>query len=656
MKNFIAAVLCSAFLFFPFISEAQILDSENKVEIALSDGTVVTAYGRANTATSGARDKFSNEYYYLPTNLRLAKKDDGTPEFIFVKYTTDEKADVGGTQGALLHFLMTWGLTKKQEVELTSLLAKKLAGLGGKYSEVINPRVLGAATLNSGIEGETFRIVSGTLSNDKFTPNLATSGRAPLLPDGKMAVAAIMEKNGAQLLAATFEKGSSITDVSVTVRFEYELLTPAIDGRVTVYWEKMDSLFQTYSRDYTHKDLDGDGRLPGGNKLNDDVITDTQYDSLKSVLTAKKIVNFELDALKPDHPVAQQVMQTFLDYFMSSISEKSLNTPKPGEQTELRPEDPYEPPENLYKYTFNSTKIANKVQKGTDTFNLNMRIPVMHEYSMTENLASWYDGVKHNDKCVTSVNLNDPFFQHREIHLVLDAEAEGMFGNEVNAITVDIRKKRNDGNDFQDAIMINKKTVESGELASLTYARGDDKNADVYEYRTSWNLKGKVYPERPRWQKGDWKGINLISPVAPRNIEFECDLEELKAMGFPRATLQMRYMKFDEEFETNVPLTVSKGQGLVEKTIYTDRDTRGYAYRLILTHKKHGKMVLPWEEKINDDYVYAIIPPETVNVKSEIFKKAVEIGKTIASPKDGKVNKIDSILDQFKDLFDTITN
>ena len=92
------------------ISNAQVLDSENVIGLTLSDGTQVLALGRANTVSSGDRyGKFSNEYYYLPTNLRLSKKPDGTPEFIFVKYTTDEAASAGGVQGALMHFLMEWG-------------------------------------------------------------------------------------------------------------------------------------------------------------------------------------------------------------------------------------------------------------------------------------------------------------------------------------------------------------------------------------------------------------------------------------------------------------------------------------------------------------------------------------------------------------------
>jgi hypothetical protein len=229
-----------------------------------------------------------------------------------------------------------------------------------------------------------------------------------------------------------------------------------------------------------------------------------------------------------------------------------------------------------------------------------------------------------------------------------------MFGDEVNAVSVDIRKRRSSGNDFQDAITIDKKTLANGTLASLTYARGEDKNPDVYEFRTSWNLKGNLYPEDPKWEKGDWKGINLVAPVAPRTILFEGDLTELQEMGIPRATLQLRYQKFGKEVETNIPLTVSKGQPLIEKVIYTDKDTRGYVYRLILTHKTEGKLVLPWEAKINDDYVYATIPSDLNDKESDIFKTAVEMGKAILAPKDGEVNKVDAILDGFGEIFSTI--
>lgn len=653
IRQFLLLIGCT--LLGTLISRSQVLDGNNKVGITLSDGTQVVAYGRANTASSSSYEKFSNEYYYLPTNLRLSKKDDGTPEFIFVKYTTEENASAGGVQGALMHFLMEWGLTPAQEQELQVKIAEKLGDLKSvnpMYSEVKNPKVLGPATLKSNVEGETFRIVSGTLTNEKFTPNMVTTGKAPLLPGAKMAVAAILEKNGAQLLAATFEKARSITDVSLNLRFQYEVLTPAVDGSIVVNWSEISHLYQQFHREYTHRDKD-DETMPFSNSLKDDEITDTEKDSLMSFLISNKAVVIKLDQLAPDNPIAKEVTEAFMEYFLSSVAEKDFAKPEEGKPVESL-NNKYQPSEDLYKYTFDSKRMETKMKMGLETYSLKLRIPVVHEMSITENLASWYDAVKHNKQCVTSVNLNDPFFQHREIHLILDGQAEQMFGDEVNAVTVDIRKKRSSGNDFQNAITIDKNKLKAGTLASLTYARGEDKNPDVYEFRTSWNLKGTIYPENPQWEKGDWKGINLVAPVAPRTIQFEGDLAQMQEMGIARATLQLRYMKFGKEVETNIPLTVSKGQGLIEKTIYTDKDTRGYIYRLILTPKAGDKLVLNWESKINDDYVYAVIPDELRDRESELFKAAVDLGKTILSPKEGEVSKVDSILDNFKEIFATI--
>ena len=658
MKRPIKSLIVIGFILLRGLSSiGQVLDSENKVGITLSDGTQVVAYGRANTASSSSYDKFSNEYYYLPTNLRLSKKDDGTPEFIFVKYTTEETAAAGGVQGALMHFLMEWGLTPAQEKELQDKITEKLGDLKGvnpKYSEVKSPKVVGPATLKSDVEGETFRIVSGTLTNEKFTPNMVTSGKAPLLPGAKMAVAAILEKNGAQLLAATFEKARSITDVSLNLRFQYEILTPAVDGYIMVNWTEISQLYQSFHREYSHTDKDDD-TMPASNSLRDDEISDSEMDSLKSFLLRSKAVVIKLDVLKANDPIAKEVTEAFMEYFISSVAEKDFSTPEEGKPVESL-NNKYQPSEDLYKYKFDSKRFEQKIKVGIETYSLKLRIPVVQEMSITENLASWYDAVKHNKSCVTSVNLNDPFFQHREIHLILDGQAEQMFGDEVNAVSVDIRKKRSSGNDFQDAITIDKNTLKNGTLATLTYARGEDKNPDVYEFRTSWNLKGNIFPENPQWEKGDWKGINLVAPVAPRTIQLEGDLGQMTEMGIPRATLQVRYLKFGKEVETNIPLTVSKGQALIEKTIYTDKDTRGYVYRLILTPKTGDKLVLPWEAKINDDYVFAVIPDELRDKESELFKKAVELGKTVLAPKDGDVNKVDSILDTFKEIFATVKN
>ncbi|MCC6282394.1 MAG: hypothetical protein IT262_17455, partial [Saprospiraceae bacterium] len=232
------------------------------------------------------------------------------------------------------------------------------------------------------------------------------------------------------------------------------------------------------------------------------------------------------------------------------------------------------------------------------------------------------------------------------------------FNKEINYATVNVRKKRNAGQPFQEQVTIDRDYLkQKGVKATVTYARGTDKNSDVYDYKVQWSTRGgNVFPANPQWVKGDWQGVTLTAPIAPRSIQFEANLEELKEMGFTRATLQLRYFKFGKEVETNIPLTVSKGEALIEQTIFTDKDTRGYAYRVIMHHKEKGKIALDWQSKSDDDYVYVTIPKGIKDNDADIWAKVKKAAGEIVEPAaDGTVKMEQQILDKFLSVIKIFT-
>lgn len=578
--------------------------------------------------------RVSRNYYYLPVNLHLSSRPDGTPEFLFLKFTTEEREDQGGVSGALMHFLMEWGLTKEQEAELAVELKKK--DRAGK--------LMGAVPMEPAEESGNFQIVSATLHDDGMTTALVSSGKAPLLPGGKAAVASRLTKTGAQLLAATFEEARSITDVSIALDFSYHTLTPSAKGTITFDWEKLMTEREVLEAEYTQEESGGCIIWPFW--CEDKDVTHT-YDELRRIygfLEDKKVVRLEWNELRDDERITK-VREAFFDYFVNSMAEQVPPLPpEEGEEQQTMPNP--QPNGDNYVYKFSREKVTAKMERRFEVFSLEARFAVRRPHQLVGNLASWYDGVKDNPRCVASVNLNDPFFQHRDINFILDLDAKDMFDEEVNYVTVNVRKQRSDGHDFEDHVTIDFGYVEEhGVVSSLTYARGEDTDPDVYEYQAQWSLRGgNVYPRNPQWVKGRWEGVTLAPPVMPRIIEVEGSLEDMLASDITRVTVQVHYPKYGQEVEENIHLSPEQGESLTAKKIFIDRDARGYAYRLIVNHKTEGKLVLPWSARVGDDYIYASIPGELFEDGSSLQAAAKEAaGDLIDSAKQ-------KVLDQFQEL------
>jgi hypothetical protein len=607
---------------------AVVLDDENKIDVVLKDNTHVTLYGQA-TQTPGVK---TANYYYMPTNLHLSMRPDGTPEFLFIKFTTEKRAEQGGVNGGLMHFLMEWGLTADQEAELKQ-----------KLKEDNDKAVLmGAVPLEAEAgDGGSFQIISGTLSDDKMATKLVSSGKAPLIPGGKCAAASRLSAEGAQLLASTFEKSKSITDLSIALNFGYTTLTPAARGTITFDWSKLESKFDSLGADYKRTQT-GESHS-GGNFIffswdSYKPEYSYSYDEMHKhyeKLIESQVVQIQFDELVSDERVAK-VREAFFQYFLNAMAEPA----PPSQPAPASDKEKQGTPNIQYgdRYVYKKQSFEQAFAQKTKRINLNYRMAIKRPFQLVGNLASWYDGVRDNPKCVAAVNLNDPFFQHRDIDFILDLDAKDMFEQEANYVTVNVRKTRSTGNPFEDHVTIDQKYLkEKGINATVTYARAEDKDADVYEYQAQWSFRGgRIWPPNPAWEKGSWEGVTLAAPITPRTIEVEGDLDAMKASGITRVTVQVHYTKFGTEMEENFSISPAKGEPLISKKIFMDRDSKGYAYRMVVDHKTDGKMATAWSAKVGDDYIYAAVPKGMLE-QPELKAVAKEAALDMASSAKEKV-------------------
>jgi hypothetical protein len=618
---------------------SQNLDYNSKVSFALNDGSQMTLY--AQLVGSGSSATPSKNYYYLPNQMMLAKDPlTQVPSFLFLKYVTEEREDQGGVSGALMHFLMQTGYTPAQLIETQSKLNAKVNGAVVK----------GPVDLFAAEDANSFTITSAVVNKDGgMTKSLVTSGKAPLQEGGKVAVATNLNKFGAQLMAATFEKASSVTDLSVNLFYKYYLKVNGLKARLIIDYEQIAKQIKEDKVNAEYRKIESK-----------DAVQESQsWSELHKVydeLVKKSAIKMEIDQGIPNAG-SDKITELLFQAFMAKIAQPATDQPQATPPTPA--ESQALPGKNTaYGYYLDIKRIQQNIQKKKEVIEVNYNYLLPMELSITQNLKSFYNSVKDNKSCVASVLLNDGFYRHMDIRFVLDLEAKEMFDQEVNYVTVNVRKKRDSGNDFTDRATIDKKYVtDKGITAAMTYASGDDRNADMYQYAVQWSLRGgNVFPATPVWEKGQMEAVTLKPPVIPRNIEFEADIEKLKAANISRATLQIRYRKYNEEVEENINISPAANQPLVSKMLFMDRDTRGYVYRLVLNNTKEGKLALPWSVKLNDNYVYAVIPDELNDKTTDIFNKAIDAAKTIITPgPDGKV-KTDKVLDQFKEILGVVKN
>ncbi len=642
-------------ILFTSITYSQVLDYENKAEVTLNDGTEVTCYGELNYSRT-----FSNVYYYLPTNLRVSKKKDGseTPEFLFMKYTTDEGDE--NLKGALIHFLMEWGLTEPQKIEAAQKLKarlKTLAATNVKYGLVTNPILKAAVDVEK--DGlNSMRIISSTLNGKS---GVIASGEAPLLPGSKLAVSSKIENTDAMLLASTFEKSRSVTDVTLQLFFKYLVSFPAVRATVTIDWGQLNSIRERFKANGKmipdephHSGFFGWG-AHGDEDTKDELYSDDVVHHLYQEAINSKAINIVFfDNLQNEF--TKEVQDLVFNKFTASIAEPDHSEDFVPAFNMSKTEDLRKSYANAEKWSMKMDKWQINVAKGKDSFKVDFNLAVPRSGTITTNLSDCYDAVKNNKKCINTVILNDPFYQTRNIDFVVDKESVPLFKQDVNYVTLDVRKRRSFGNPFEKSLTIKgTNLIENGLLVSTSYARGEDKDPSMFEYKVQWSLKGgKIFPSNPEWIMGDWAANTLIAPVYAKPIEFEANLEKMKALGFARATLQIRSKKFGEEVETNFPISVAVGRPLIEGVVLLDSIMKGYAYRIILTHETAGKIILDdWKPSLNDDNFYLSLSDDLKDQNSKLFKDALQRGKNITAT-DGVVDPLKRILEKFKDILETI--
>ncbi len=494
-----------------------------------------------------ANDK---DYYYLPTYPRLATKEDGTLEFLCIKYASDKPEGSGG----LLHALIEFKMPDTTLQRLTKELQKYAPGA----------RIAGPVPLmqpkkdDPDITVPSFEIVSAVLSNkdgqDALTRSVITSGFAPLTPGSKAAIAALVSPQGATLLWNSFTGPTS--DVSVAVHGYYEAAVKAYNAVVTadmsVVYSHFSQIFnkqEGYNKQQVRNVVD-EMIKSGGIKV--DVfdrsaglgVKTSDMDGILSVVTSKLTeIMFDTKTGWSKEPERVDPNLGFVDQgkqektgvvndIAEGMSDVMGSLPILGWFAPKRDKNlnPQYRTDNQY-----IMKDIKDIRTNKFYLNLSKSTTIKVPFHTAGNLGGLYSQLGADPRYFRIVNMDDPAFQRRDINFQVDGEFVDAFDDIINFVTVNFRKKYSNGQaDVTSQVIINGSDLKKGvNLKQISYPRLGLETADWlgYEYQLLWSFKGKSkvvrYPaDETQWIKSSDPAVSLIPPLVKEYIDVDADRQE----------------------------------------------------------------------------------------------------------------------------------
>jgi hypothetical protein len=190
--------MCATIMTLTATSYAQQLDDKSKTEVILSDNTHLILY----KAYSSGQD--ANIYYYLPVNLHVSFNGN-KPEISLLLYNDNEN------KGGILHFLLSWGLTRLQEEEARNLLNKKL-----------NDTTMIAGSVLADAAPVSFKITSDDGIAGILRGALTQNSQVPLIPGSKLAASFKLSDKEAILINEVIKRPEKIGKGTIQMIFIYK--------------------------------------------------------------------------------------------------------------------------------------------------------------------------------------------------------------------------------------------------------------------------------------------------------------------------------------------------------------------------------------------------------------------------------------------------
>ncbi len=548
----------------------------------------------------------SNAFYYVPQFPRLAMRPDSTFEFLVVKYvgTTDS------TSGGLFHALVEFSLPEDLVADLEHELRKDLP-----QARIVGMVPLSPGTATGDDATGSFQIVSATLSDSHtggFTRSVITSGKAPLMPGAKAAVAALLRPQGATLLWNSLQGPTS--DVSVAIHASYDAVAEGYNAKVTAdvstvyqHFSLIANAQQGYTRQQIRNVVD-DLRRTG--QLNVEVVDRTEGMGIKAkdMEAVLQLVTDKLTEVMFDHTSGWAA-----DPQREAAVEGNQIL---GRQTEGFFAQVFGGGDTKY-YTDNQFVLKHRkdIRQNTFMLVLSKKAVVKVPLDAAGNLGGLFTRLRDSERYFRILDMSDIAFQFRPVHFQVDGDFVDSFRELINFVAVNVRKSYPDNPVFTKSFQIAASDVKDGKtLMEVLMPRLGLSSADWgdYEYQVRWSLRGGPTLPVPdganAWIRSGDAAVALTPPFVRRTLQIDADRQLFKPHNIATATVQFATVLAGQtRRDRSVTLRVADAEPTTRLVIYHDAG-QPLAYRVTwfgpgYQHRDDIKL-------LDADYLY-LTPPDS---------------------------------------------
>ncbi len=523
-------------------------------------------------------------YYYLPDKVRIGKGADGKPQFSFLRYVENVRSanesregDGGGIVHAVIELKVPDEMLSKARQEVRRL----------KQNAIIQGPIV--------YKGGTIALISSfTDPASGFTKKVSGLGKAPILDNEKAAISVLLTKQGAKILWESFKTPTPDMSISfemevagfrspigATIEANFDQIyshqsiqaavaSPVLAAEINTTFDDLvktgaikvtqvgtdANIERAVEAAYTKLtnmmfDPSGGTGTPGLSQLTGTGGQPSLLDRATTMLnTARTETRQENERRRTEATEELRNSERLAGGSSAPATGASTTAPapegteEPGMPPGVRslPNDRMSQIENNYNRRRNLIEQS-QVSAPSLAVAFSYELKKVHQSGIfridlnkynSDNLVMRFDenfGQINCETCFRQVNIDDPFYQQREITAFLDGANASDFDKYINSVNVTMRKKHATGDLTTDEIRIDRKNLNAeGNNFKLLYGWKGDENRSKwldYEYKTDWFFFGG-YKSSTEWTKNSTSTVPLSAPFIRRLITIEADPDLIK--------------------------------------------------------------------------------------------------------------------------------